>query len=76
MRKRSTTARRYGAPCEHELEGVVAKPGRSRYVPGERGRIKTKNTAHWRYELEREGWLGVAALCRFSAFKSIYAANA
>jgi bifunctional non-homologous end joining protein LigD len=29
--------------CNHELEGVVAKPRRSRYVPGERGWIKTKN---------------------------------
>jgi hypothetical protein len=25
----------------------------SRYVPGERGWIKTKNRAYWRYEMER-----------------------
>jgi bifunctional non-homologous end joining protein LigD len=43
------------AVCEHELEGVVAKPRRSRYVPGERGWIKTKNRNYWRWELEREG---------------------
>jgi bifunctional non-homologous end joining protein LigD len=43
------------AVCEHELEGVVAKPRRGRYVPGERGWIKTKNRAYWRWELEREG---------------------
>jgi len=42
------------AACEHELEGVVAKPLRSRYVPGERGWIKTKNREYWRYEMERE----------------------
>ena len=31
------------AVCVHELEGVVAKPRRSRYMSGERGWIKTKN---------------------------------
>jgi bifunctional non-homologous end joining protein LigD len=31
------------AVCEHELEGVVAKTRGSRYAPGERGWIKTKN---------------------------------
>jgi hypothetical protein len=41
--------------CEHELEGVVAKPRRSRYAPGERGWIKRKNCNYWRYEMEREG---------------------
>ena len=45
------------AVCEHELEGVVAKLLRGRYVPGERGWIKTKNRDYWRYELEREGAL-------------------
>ena len=45
----------WNAICEHELEGLVAKRRSSRYVPGERGWIKTKNRAYWRYELEREG---------------------
>jgi bifunctional non-homologous end joining protein LigD len=45
------------AVCEHELEGVVAKPLRSRYVPGERGWIKIKNRAYWRWEMEREAAL-------------------
>jgi ATP-dependent DNA ligase len=48
---------RWDAVCEHELEGVVAKLRRSRDVPGERGWIKTKNRAYWRWELEREGAL-------------------
>jgi bifunctional non-homologous end joining protein LigD len=42
------------AVCEHELEGVVAKRRSGRYPPGERGWVKTKNRAYWRYELERE----------------------
>jgi bifunctional non-homologous end joining protein LigD len=45
----------WGAVCEHELEGVVAKRRSSRYAAGERGWIKTKNRDYWRYELEREG---------------------
>ena len=44
-----------GAVCEQELEGVVAKRRSGRYLPGERGWIKTKNRDYWRYELEREG---------------------
>jgi bifunctional non-homologous end joining protein LigD len=44
----------WDAICEHELEGVVAKRRSGRYVPGERGWIKAKNRAYWRYELERE----------------------
>lgn len=44
----------WDAVCEHELEGVVAKRRRSRYGPGERGWIKTKNRNYWRYEMERE----------------------
>jgi bifunctional non-homologous end joining protein LigD len=43
------------AICEHELEGVVAKRRRSRYIPGDRGWIKIKNRDYWRYEIEREG---------------------
>jgi bifunctional non-homologous end joining protein LigD len=39
---------------EHGLEGVVAKRLRSTYRPGERGWVKVKNRAYWRYELERE----------------------
>jgi bifunctional non-homologous end joining protein LigD len=40
---------------ERGLEGVVAKRWRETYRPGERGWIKTKNRAYWRWELEREG---------------------
>jgi bifunctional non-homologous end joining protein LigD len=47
----------FAAVCEHELEGVVAKRRSSRYLPGERGWIKTKNRDYWRYEMEREGAL-------------------
>jgi hypothetical protein len=47
----------WNAVCAHELEGLVAKPRRSRYVPGERGWIKTKNRDYWRYAVEREGAL-------------------
>jgi ATP-dependent DNA ligase len=43
------------AVCEHKLEGVVAKRRSSRYLSEERGWIKTKNRAYWRWELEREG---------------------
>jgi bifunctional non-homologous end joining protein LigD len=35
----------WNAICEHELEGVVAKRRSSRYVPGERGWIKTKTAS-------------------------------
>jgi hypothetical protein len=45
----------WAAVCEHELEGVVAKPRSGRYVPGGRGWVKVKNKQYWRYELEREG---------------------
>ena len=37
-----------------ELEGIVAKRRSGRYEPGERGWVKVKNRAYWRYELERE----------------------
>jgi hypothetical protein len=37
------------------LDSIVPKPRRSRYAPGERGWIKTKNRDYWRYEMEREG---------------------
>jgi ATP-dependent DNA ligase len=43
------------AVCEHELEGPVAKRLDEPYLPGERGWVKVKNRAYWRYELEREG---------------------
>ena len=39
---------------EFGLEGVVAKKEKSRYLPGERGWIKTKNPSHWRRDSERE----------------------
>jgi bifunctional non-homologous end joining protein LigD len=42
------------AVCEHDLEGVVAKRRLGRYISGNRGWIKSKNRAYWRYELERE----------------------
>jgi ATP-dependent DNA ligase len=42
------------AVCEHELEGVITKRRSSRYLPGERDWVKTKNGAYWRYQLERE----------------------
>jgi bifunctional non-homologous end joining protein LigD len=45
----------FEAVCAHELEGVVAKRRASRYASGERGWVKTKNRAYWRYEMEREG---------------------
>jgi len=40
----------WNAVCEHELEGVVAKRRSGRYLPGERGWIKTKNRDYWRYD--------------------------
>jgi ATP-dependent DNA ligase len=47
--------RRPGKPLERGPEGVVAKRLDGRYVPGERGWVKTKNReTWWRYELERE----------------------
>jgi hypothetical protein len=39
----------------------VAKRRPSRYLPGERGWIKTKNRKYWRYEVEREALSGFAA---------------
>jgi bifunctional non-homologous end joining protein LigD len=45
----------FEAVCAHELEGVLAKRRDSRYRPGERGWVKTKNKTYWRYNLEREG---------------------
>jgi bifunctional non-homologous end joining protein LigD len=41
--------------CEHELEGVVAKRRSGRYLPSDRGWVKTKNRAYWRWQMEREG---------------------
>jgi hypothetical protein len=40
---------------EQALEGMVAKPKTSRYIPGERGWTKIKNRGYWRYPIEREG---------------------
>jgi ATP-dependent DNA ligase len=39
---------------EQELEGPVAKPLSGIYKPSERGWLKVKNKAYWKYELERE----------------------
>ena len=36
------------------LEGIVAKPLSSSYCPGERGWIKVKNRAYWRFGQELE----------------------
>jgi ATP dependent DNA ligase domain len=36
------------------LEGLVAKPLRSVYKPGERGWLKVKKRAYWKYQIERE----------------------
>jgi bifunctional non-homologous end joining protein LigD len=47
----------FEAVCAHELEGVVAKRRGGRYRPGQRGWVKTKNRAYWRYEIERESAL-------------------
>ena len=40
--------------CSFGLEGVVAKRLSSRYRPGQRGWIKTKNPNYWRRDAERE----------------------
>jgi bifunctional non-homologous end joining protein LigD len=40
---------------ERGLEGVVAKRLSGSYRPGERGWVKVKNRAYWRWEIEREG---------------------
>jgi len=45
----------FEAVCAHELEGALAKRRDSRYRPGERGWVKTKNRSYWRWEMEREG---------------------
>jgi hypothetical protein len=37
------------------LDSDVAKRRSGRYLPGERGWVKTKNRDYWRYEMEREG---------------------
>jgi len=39
---------------EQGLEGIVAKPLSSTYRPGERGWIKVKNRAYWRFGQELE----------------------
>jgi ATP-dependent DNA ligase len=42
---------------DQDLEGLVAKPLGSVYKPNERGWLKVKNKAYWKYELEREAVL-------------------
>jgi bifunctional non-homologous end joining protein LigD len=44
----------FDAVCRLGLEGVVAKRLSSRYRPGERGWVKTKNPNYWRRDSERE----------------------
>jgi bifunctional non-homologous end joining protein LigD len=55
----------FEAVCAHELEGVIAKRRSSRYRPGERGWVKTKNRAYWRYEMERESALKARRVRQF-----------
>jgi bifunctional non-homologous end joining protein LigD len=43
------------AVVDQALEGIVAKPTASRYLPGDRGWTKIKNRGYWRYPVEREG---------------------
>ena len=38
--------------CEQGMEGVVSKRVSSRYLPGQRRWLKTKNRDYWRYPLE------------------------
>ncbi len=44
----------FAAVVGAELEGVVAKRLREPYRPGERGWLKTKNRAYWRFGQERD----------------------
>jgi bifunctional non-homologous end joining protein LigD len=55
----------FEAVCERELEGVVAKRQSSRYRPGERGWVKTKNRDYWRYEMERESAVNMKRVRQF-----------
>jgi ATP-dependent DNA ligase len=55
----------FEAICERGLEGIVAKQRNSRYRPGERGSIKTKNRNYWRNEPERESALNKPRVKQF-----------
>ncbi len=44
----------YASVCAQGLEGIVAKRRDSLYRPGERGWVKVKNRAYWRFDQERE----------------------
>ena len=44
----------FEATRAHGLEGVVAKKRSERYRPGERGWVKTKHRAYWRFGQELE----------------------
>jgi bifunctional non-homologous end joining protein LigD len=44
----------FAAVCRQGLEGVVAKRRGTLYRPGQRGWIKVKNRAYWRYGQELE----------------------
>jgi bifunctional non-homologous end joining protein LigD len=55
----------FEAVCVHELEGVVAKRRNGCYRAGERGWVKTKNPAYWRWEMEHESALNRPRLKQF-----------
>jgi bifunctional non-homologous end joining protein LigD len=55
----------FEAVCAQELEDIVAKRRNSRYQPGQRLWVKTKNRSYWRYELERESALNKPRLKQF-----------
>jgi ATP-dependent DNA ligase len=44
----------FAAVVDAGLEGIVGKRRADPYRPGERGWVKVKNRAYWRFEHERE----------------------
>ena len=44
----------FDAVCAHELRGCCCETAQQSLPEGERGWVKIKNRAYWRYELERE----------------------
>jgi bifunctional non-homologous end joining protein LigD len=53
---------------KQSLEGLVAKPLGSVYKPGERGWLKIKNRAYWKYAVDREAVLAGGETPRRLAF--------
>jgi ATP-dependent DNA ligase len=49
-----------GAKINTHLESVVTKPRASTYRSGQRGWVKIKNRAYWRYEMEREAAINLS----------------